>query len=136
MFRKTSDIHRIIIHHTATSETATPTYLEDVHIQVRQFSMIGYHFLIAKNGDVYEGRPLHYQGAHVLGHNSDSIGIALIGNFNVQYPSFEQLVSLAALSRQLKATFKIQKVSFHKHFNASTDCPGRSLSFIMHLIPI
>ena len=40
---------------------------------------IGYHFVIQRNGEVDEGRPIEQTGAHVKGHNHDSIGICYIG---------------------------------------------------------
>lgn len=35
--------------------------------------------MIRRNGVVEEGRPIEQSGAHVAGHNHDSIGICLVG---------------------------------------------------------
>ena len=40
---------------------------------------IGYHFVVDRQGDVCVGRPVEKVGAHVKGHNSNSIGICLVG---------------------------------------------------------
>lgn len=40
-----------------------------------------FRFLIGGDGSVYEGRGWHKVGAHTIGYNKKSIGIALIGNF-------------------------------------------------------
>lgn len=109
--RRLTDIDNIIIHHTATDFSVTPQYLELIHVKRRQFSMIGYHFLISNDGIVFEGRSLNLVGAHVLERNANSIGIALIGNFNDHFPSINQLSSLSALTRELKMSLNIQNVS-------------------------
>ena len=45
----------------------------------RGWSGIGYHFYIARDGKHYGARPVHKQGAGVLGHNENSIHICLAG---------------------------------------------------------
>lgn len=66
---------------------------------------IGYHYVIRRNGVIEHGRSLDYQGAHVQGHNHESIGICLVGgvktgtapdaNFTAaQYASLETLLAL------------------------------------------
>ena len=45
----------------------------------RGWSDAGYHFLIDRNGRVGPGRPLERIGAHVVGHNTGTIGICLFG---------------------------------------------------------
>ena len=45
----------------------------------RGFSDIGYHYVIRRDGTVEEGRPLSKDGAHVKGHNRDTVGICLVG---------------------------------------------------------
>lgn len=43
------------------------------------FADIGYNFMIGGDGNIYEGRGWHKQGAHTSGYNRGSIGIAYIG---------------------------------------------------------
>ena len=40
---------------------------------------IGYHKVIKRNGVIEHGRPEFWIGAHVYGHNKNSLGICLIG---------------------------------------------------------
>lgn len=40
---------------------------------------LGYHFVIDVDGSVQTGRHLNEVGAHVAGHNANSIGICLVG---------------------------------------------------------
>jgi len=64
---------------------------------------IGYNFLVAEDGSVYEGRGWDTVGAHTYGYNSVSIGIAFIGNFSYRKPSAaalnaaKQLISYGVL---------------------------------------
>lgn len=81
------EIKRIIIHCSAT-----PPDLDIGAAEIRAWhtapgwqgapngwSDIGYHFVIRRDGLVEPGRPVERVGAHVKGHNADSIGICLVG---------------------------------------------------------
>lgn len=76
-------INRIIWHCSATPEgrhVSTST-IKAWH-KGRGWSDIGYHYVIELDGRVYEGRPIAKQGAHVKGHNKDSIGICYVGGLD------------------------------------------------------
>lgn len=45
----------------------------------RNFSDVGYHYFVDRDGTVTEGRPIEKSGAHARGHNTGSVGIALWG---------------------------------------------------------
>ena len=40
---------------------------------------IGYHKVILRNGEIQDGRPEYWIGAHVKGKNTVSLGVCLIG---------------------------------------------------------
>ena len=42
----------------------------------------GYHFIIRRSGKLETGRALESIGTHVKGHNTDSVGICLVGGLN------------------------------------------------------
>jgi N-acetylmuramoyl-L-alanine amidase len=46
---------------------------------------IGYSHVIRIDGTIELGRPVEQVGAHVAGHNSDSIGICLVGRDKFTY---------------------------------------------------
>ena len=80
------EINKLIVHCTATPEFKDFT-LEDVrgwHVKGNGWSDIGYHYLIKLDGTVELGRPVKKPGAHVAGHNKDSIGIAYVGGMDNQ----------------------------------------------------
>jgi N-acetyl-anhydromuramyl-L-alanine amidase AmpD len=51
------------------------------HVEDRKWSDIGYHMIIDRDGTRATGRPLFKVGAHVKGHNSNSLGVSLVGGF-------------------------------------------------------
>jgi N-acetylmuramoyl-L-alanine amidase len=71
---------RIILHCTATPDGR--------HVDVdtirgwhkrRGWSDIGYHYVIYIDGSVHAGRDVAKAGAHVSGHNADTIGVVYVG---------------------------------------------------------
>ena len=73
-------ITEIIVHCTATprSRNVSAADVDRWHRQ-RGFNQIGYHYLIRLDGSVETGRPESSVGAHCLGHNAESIGVAYAG---------------------------------------------------------
>lgn len=60
----------------------------------RGFTGIGYHYVIRRDGTVESGRPEYWEGAHVYGHNSGSLGICLIGRDEFTEPQWFALNQL------------------------------------------
>lgn len=114
----------IVVHHTGgengvDTSNQSAKIVEDYHLSLG-WEGIGYHFFIAKNGDVSRGRPEHYHGAHVKedGMNNKSIGICLAGNFDVTYPTEAQIEELTQLLKDLMAKYNIPAMSIfpHRHY--------------------
>jgi hypothetical protein len=91
--RIADDIHLAIVHHTAGSNSyscsqsaAVVRSIELYHVKGNGWDDIGYNFLVDKCGQVFEGRyggiDRAVVGAHALGFNYGSVGVALIGNYN------------------------------------------------------
>lgn len=93
---------------------------------------IGYHFVIRRDGRVEKGRPENVVGAHVEGHNSDSIGICLVGGVSEGSPSkpqnnftYAQFAALAELLRDLKTRYPQADVRGHRDFpGVKKACPS------------
>ena len=96
------------VHHTVNANTYTraqaPALVRGIyyyHTQVNGWNDIGYNFLIDRFGTIYEGRyggvAKAVRGAQVLGFNSWSTGVALIGTFETQAPSPAAVTSLERL---------------------------------------
>lgn len=73
-------ISKIILHCTATPEGRdfSVEQIRQWHL-ARGFSDIGYHYVVGRDGTVYEGRPESIVGAHCTGQNTCSIGISYVG---------------------------------------------------------
>ena len=95
----------IIIHHT--EEIGWNIYdTNNYHISLG-WEGIGYNYFIEEDGTVFEARGMKV-GAHTIGMNKISIGICLSGNFDIEFPRQEQLISLKKL-----CTFFLKKYKNH-----------------------
>jgi len=74
-------INKIIVHCTATPEgrNVTVDEIRRWHVEERNWSDIGYHWIVTLNGTLEKGRPEHIQGAHAKGFNKNSIGLCYVG---------------------------------------------------------
>lgn len=98
----------------------------------RGWGDIGYHFAVDRAGNVWEGRPLAYQGAHVKDHNEYNLGVVALGNFDRQQPTRAQLAALHRHVRLLVCTFGVPGSRLRTHQEwAPTACPGRHLQRYM-----
>lgn len=99
------------------------------HVEERGWSDIGYHYVIDVDGTVKEGRPVDRTGAHVAGHNANSIGICLIGGKGgtadddfFQHFTPAQSQALIRVVGDLKRRFGDLKLSGHNQY-ANKACP-------------
>ena len=103
-----SSAKAIVIHHTAGSNSYTEAQVPGIiaghclfHVTGRGWDDIGYNFLIDKFGTVWEGRTgsktSPVQGAHTGGFNSQTQGIAMMGNFDSIAPSDATITGLKAM---------------------------------------
>lgn len=93
------------------------------HMQHNGWDDVGYHFVIKRPGDIQLGRHLDAVGAHVAGHNGDSIGVCYVGT---RWPTDEQLHSIVTIYKSLKDRFGIDHTQWfgHHEVNEHKDCPG------------
>lgn len=120
----------IIVHHIGnTNADVSAATVHQWHLH-NGWSGIGYHFLIRKDGTIEEGRPLQTVGAHCHGENGHTVGINIVGNFEVAEPEPEQMDAaarlIAALCRCYALIPSASTVFGHRDFNA-TACPGENL---------
>ena len=91
--------------------------------------MVGYHFYIRKDGFIWSTRPLEMVGAHCLGYNRESVGIAYEGGLNshglpADTRTPEQKHSLRVLIRTLKKMFPIRLVCGHRDLSPDKNGNG------------
>jgi hypothetical protein len=85
-------IKAAFVHHTATASDYTSADVPEIirgiyafHTQTNGWSDIGYNFLVDRFGRVFEGRwggmDKPVIGAHTGGFNTDTVGVAVLGNY-------------------------------------------------------
>lgn len=133
---RASAFTRLTIHHAGngivrtTRESAVRRELQgmlDAHLKLN-YGDLGYHFVVDYAGRVWEGRPLLYEGAHVGCANSRNIGVVVMGNFERQQPSADQLRGLDSLVSGLRAHYRFSRGRIYGHRDLGQSlCPGRHL---------
>lgn len=88
-----------------------------------------YHWVIFPNGRPVRLLKDRYIGWHAgdWGINTRSIGIALVGNFDKEIPSFRQTMSLSKLVDRYRTAYKISNIYPHDAIVTSTKCPGKKI---------
>jgi uncharacterized protein YqiB (DUF1249 family) len=138
-------VELLVVHHTAiqvTGDARSPEErmraLYELHSNGRGWGDIGYHYVIAEDGSIFEGKAGgdYVVGGHVYCGNVGTVGIALMGNFEIEQPTQVQMRSLQWLLDRLAKRYGIdprRTVQFqgkerlpilgHRDL-LSTDCPG------------
>jgi N-acetylmuramoyl-L-alanine amidase len=157
-------LQKLVVHHTAgrngdPNPAATIRSIYYFHAITRGWGDIGYNFLIDEAGRIYEGRHARNyaagepvtsedlagrpaRGAHALGYNEGTVGIALLGTFDTQLPTTAARAALERLlaweaerhginpkgssqyTNPIQGTSKyLPNIFGHRDVNA-TDCPG------------
>jgi hypothetical protein len=90
---------------------------------------LAYHFLIAPDGRIFEGRPVEYEPESNTKYSlAGNIGVEMMGDFERQRPSPAQLESVVRLTTWLMQEHHIQLENVRSHRDAApgqTSCPGR-----------
>ena len=130
----------IIVHHSATP-IDDAVNMHKVHLARGMKNGLAYHFVIsngsrkARDGEIYLSNRWKGQldGGHVKKQawNRTSIGICLIGNFEIRPPTSKQLSALEGLCEYLMKRCNLQAndVTTHTLFHPKhTVCPGKHFS--------
>lgn len=160
-FVYTSTVKAAFVHHSASGNNYTckdaPKVLRSLyryHVVSSGWRDIGYNFAVDKCGTVYEGRAggvaKAVQGAHTMGFNTDSMGIAVIGTYTTTAPPAAAVKAVAQLTAwklglfnrdpRAKTTLKsgggnlfakgtnvkLNVISGHRD-GFATECPGKLL---------
>jgi len=150
----TPTLNGITFHHSSnTNDGATEVLdIQDMHMQKSiiywhrdgdGWGDIGYHFLLDKSGNVYQGRELesvpgmtngpYTLGSHVeMNNTAAGIGVCILGDYHgtEAFPASRQKSlekALSAIARRYKLTS--DKVSYHQARATTnpTECPGSNV---------
>jgi len=93
------------------------------------WSDIGYHYVIRRDGTIERGRQDKTPGAHVRGHNKETIGICWVGRKSI---SDAQLQSLYSLLQGLMNTYGLDVTDIYGHteLDSGKTCPNLDMNFI------
>ena len=121
----------IAVHCSATRPTAIMGVREIHRMHVdRGFACVGYHYVIRRDGTIERGRPEAKMGAHVEGHNRDSLGICLIGGIDADGKAKnnftqDQFTSLKNLLLSLHGKYPKAIIQGHRDFFGDTNKDGK-----------
>ena len=126
--RNLSKINRVVIHHSDTT-SGTPQSYALYHINKNKWPGIGYHFVIQKDGTIYQTQHLSTVSYHTSGENTRSIGICLTGDYDTQTPPEVQIAACVKLIRWLenKELKRSLHISGHNEYSTKS-CPGSNLN--------
>ena len=125
--RRRSRTDAVVIHHVGnTDKNINAAAIHRWH-RKNGWAGIGYHYVIRKDGSIERGRPLDTVGAHTYDHNDNTVGICVVGNFELSRPTSEQFRAteklVGAICRNYDITPNDKTVFGHKDF-CKTTCPG------------
>lgn len=117
---------KALVVHCAATPNGRPHDAADIHQWHRErgWDGIGYHYVIRIDGRIENGRPNYWTGAHVGGHNQNTLGICLIGT---DMFTNEQYLALDTLLRDLREVYPDAKIRGHRDYDSGKDCPGFDL---------
>ena len=159
--RKTTIVKHCIVHHSAGSNTDT-NYVNTIrniyllHTESNGWDDIGYNFVIAPNGTIFSGRDPqnqgdedNIQGAHFCAKNGGTMGVCLLGNYNLTSPttvmqnSLKDLLAWKLKKEELSTTQyfphpdtfgdNLGTISTHRN-GCPTECPGDSVALLLNTI--
>ncbi|MFF9901116.1 peptidoglycan recognition protein [Streptomyces longispororuber] len=160
-FAYTKTVKAAFLHHTVTGNkyrcSQAPSVLRSIyryHVKSSGWRDIGYNFAVDKCGNIYEGRAggvaKPVLGAHTLGFNTNSMGIAVIGTYTSAAPPKAAVNAVARLTAWKLGLFganprgktylksgggnlyrkgtkvRLHVISGHRD-GFATECPGRRL---------
>lgn len=160
-FAYTKSVKAAFVHHSATGNNYTckqaPSVLRSIyryHVTSSGWRDFGYNFAVDKCGNIYEGRAGGVSkavlGAHTLGFNTNTMGIAVLGTYSTTNPPAAAVTAVSKLtawklglfganpkgkvtlvsggSGKYKKGKKVKMKVISGHRNAfATECPGERL---------
>lgn len=138
--------HEVFIHHSDTAHAGGLDHLEEqkqaariiqnFHMDVRGWSDIAYHYLIfqpygnAEYARVFEGRMVKHVPAAQLGHNTGTIAVCVVGNFDhadkVKDNTVWAIAKLLTEQRNKTGIHDPHTIGGHRDV-VQTTCPGDTL---------
>src|SRR5690349_2767889 len=108
----------IVVHCSASPASAVHVDAKEIDRwhRKRGWLKIGYHYVITRDAVVQKGRDLDKAGAHVAGHNHESVGVCLVGGTKDDWKTPEdnftptQLFALLLVLQDLRSFYPKAKI--------------------------
>lgn len=120
----------IVIHCTATRawQDYSADDLRRMH-KAQGWADIGYHYVVRLDGTIEPGRDVDKIGAHVSGHNANSIGVVYVGGLDNQGKAKDtrtenQKNALLNLLLDLRQLYPNARISGHRDFSPDLNGNG------------
>ncbi|MDF9804208.1 N-acetylmuramoyl-L-alanine amidase [Streptomyces anulatus] len=108
-FAYTKSVKAAFVHHSATGNNYTckqaPSVLRSIyryHVKSSGWRDFGYNFAVDKCGNIYEGRAggvaKAVLGAHTLGFNTNTMGVAVLGTYSSTNPPAAAVTAVSKLT--------------------------------------
>lgn len=99
---------------------------------------IPYHYYIAWDGQIAEGREAHFVGDTNTEYDPKGhLLIVLEGNFETERPSEAQITAMRAMTRWAATKYRVPRVRIASHGDyAKTSCPGAGLMPHVRRLPV
>ena len=123
-------IDKIVIHCTASPDHMDigVKTIRNWHVNGNNWSDIGYHYVVRRNGEIEKGRPDNIAGAHARGVNGSSIGIVWVGTNSIDPRQEKSLISLTQFLMG-KYNVKVDNVLGHNEaVKTSKTCPNLNMN--------
>ncbi|WP_244414490.1 peptidoglycan recognition protein family protein [Streptomyces hygroscopicus] len=144
-FTYTRTVRAAFVHHSGSGNNYTcdeaPALIRAMyrfHVMSNHWRDIGYNFLIDKCGTVYEGRAggvaKPVMGAHTLGFNSDSTGIAVLGAFTDTEPPRPAIDAIARLTAWKLGLYGVDPRTMTKLLSAGGNRFPKGAKVPLHVI--
>ncbi len=124
-------IDLLVVHCSATSPSADIGAKEiDSWHRKAGWLKIGYHYVIRRDGTIEKGREDNEVGSHVRGHNSNSLGICLVGGVSTKSVpednfTVDQKASLFQLLSKLRGSHPKARIVGHRDLSPDLNGDGR-----------
>lgn len=125
-----------LVVHCAATPPKFDVDIKDItewHI-ARGFRTVGYHYFIKRGGTRQTGRLINEIGAHVVGHNHNSVGVCMAGGVAADAITpennftEEQWTTLYLTLKELHEAYPKAVIVGHRDLDSGKACPSFSVS--------
>lgn len=122
-------IRQIVVHCTDSQDSLDIGVKEiDRWHRERGWSMVGYQYVVRRDGRIERGRPDDQVGAHAYGHNKRSLGIVWVGRNKPTSKQYSALVGLVK-AKMNEYGLHVEDVVGHFELDPDKTCPNLDMNW-------